>query len=276
MGFGVGSLALRLQQQYAAVQKQLQRFVPPPAGFGVIARSLTHEQARDLVLHYWVNSVITMDRFPECDGNGNVTWPKPTDKVILKLNIAGVKFTPDNPEASAWVQTRGLDLRNVVMVVRLTQYLKDRWGVSVIFWGGLGIGSGKQPKDTHTEGLAMDFHGAITSFGHFDVDRDWGSKPVPAAIGGVDGGWPPTAKKTSYRLAVNPLDFAGLARSAVSPAGFFWDVYQYMTTQARHDSTEPKPRIGEGSGIHHPDTSWSDYLRKGHKNHFHFEVAAVK
>jgi len=39
--------------------------------------------------------------------------------------------------------------------------------------------------------------------------------------------------------------------------------------------SEGKPRIGEGSGIIHPDTPWTG-LRAGHQNHFHFEVAEVK
>jgi hypothetical protein len=165
-----------MQQQYAAAREQLQRFVAAPAGSSVIARSLSREQARDLVVHYWVNQIIQMERWPECDAKGNVTWPKPTDKVRLKLNIAGVQFTPNNPQAAGWTETKDLDLRNVVLVVRFTQYLKDNWGASVIYWGGLGIGGGRNDNaDTHTEGLAMDFHGAVTSGGHFDVLRDWGT-----------------------------------------------------------------------------------------------------
>jgi len=274
---GMTGFAIRLQQQYAAIRQQLQRFVAAPAGSGIVARSLSREQARDLVVHYWVNQVIDMERWPECDGNGNVTWPKPKDKVRLKLNIAGVRFIPDNPDAAGWTQTRELDLRNVVMVVRFAQYLKDNWGATVIYWGGLGIGGGRTSgPDTHTEGLAMDFHGAVTSAGHFDVLRDWGNQRVPAAIGGDKfGHWPATTTKTSYRLAVDPMDFAKLVISAAGAPGFFEDVYQYLTTQARHDSPEPKPRIGEGSGILHPDTPWT-WLRTGHKNHFHFEVAKVK
>jgi len=271
---GPTTVVLLMQKQAEANQKLRQRYMaPPPAANVAAARSLTHEQARELVVHYWVNQVISMARPVEIDVNGDVTWPKPKDKIKLQLTIDGVAFTPDNPQARGWVETRELDLRNVVMVVRFTQYLKDRWGVSTIFWGGLGIGrDGK--IDTHSEGLAMDFHGAVTSFGHFDVQKDWGDKPVPVAIGGNGSNtWPVTANKTSYRLAIDPLDFGALARSAVSPTGFFWDVYQYLTTQARHDSAEPRPRIGEGSGILHPDTPWSAYLRKGHQNHFHFEVA---
>lgn len=274
---GITGMVLQLQQQYAAARKQLQRFIAAPAGSSVVARSLSREQARDLVVHYWVNQVISMKRWPECDGNGNVTWPKPTDRVRLQLNIAGVQFTPDNKQASGWTETRELDLRNVVMVVRFTQYLKDNWGASVIYWGGLGIGGGRtDTADTHTEGLAMDFHGAITSAGHFDVLRDWGNQRVPSAIGGdKNGQWPISTTKTSYRLAVNPLDFAELARGSAGARGFFEDIYQYLTTQARHDSPEATPRIGEGSGILHPDTPWT-WLRKGHQNHFHFEVAKVK
>jgi hypothetical protein len=274
---GITGFVLRTQQQYAAARQQLQRFVAAPAGSGVVARSLSHEQARDLVVHYWVNQVIHMERWPECDAKGNVTWPKPTDKVRLKLNIAGVQLTPNNPQAAAWTETKDLDVRNVVLVVRFTQYLKDNWGASIIYWGGLGIGGGRNDNaDTHTEGLAMDFHGAVTSAGHFDVLRDWGNQRVPAAIGGDKAGrWPGTATKTSYRLAVDPMDLPKFVLGAVGARGFFEDIYEYLTTQARHDSPEAKPRIGEGSGILHPDTPWS-WLRPGHQNHFHFEVAKVK
>jgi hypothetical protein len=115
---GIGGFVLRMQQQYAAARQQLQRFLAAPAGSNIIARSLSREQARDLVVHYWVKQVIDMERWPECDGSGNVTWPKPTDKLRLKLNIAGVTYTPDNPEAAGWKETKDLDLRNVVLVVR--------------------------------------------------------------------------------------------------------------------------------------------------------------
>lgn len=272
---GLTGFVMMMQKRFEAARQQLQRFIAPPAGAGVAARSLTKDQARDLVVHYWVNGLIQMDRWPECDGTGKVTWPKPTDRVKLMLNnIGGVKFTPNNPQAAAWTETYPLDLRNVVMVVRLAQYLKDNWGTTVIFWGGLGIGGGRTDKaDTHTEGLALDFHGAVTSAGSFDVQRDWGDKKVPASIGGDKSGrWPPSASKTSYRLAVDPLDIGKFVLAAAGAPGFFNDVYQYMATQARHDSPEGTPRIGEGSAILHPDTPWS-WLRKGHSNHFHFEVA---
>jgi len=71
------------------------------------------------------------------------------------------------------------------------------------------------------------------------------------------------------------LDLAKFLLSATGPSGFFADIYTYLTTQARHDSPEAQPRIGEGSGILHPDTPWN-WLRPGHQNHFHFEVAKVK
>ena len=273
---GMTTATLIAQQQYAAARQQLQRFVAAPAGSGVVARSLSREQARDLVVHYWVNQVIHMERWPECDSKGNVIWPKPTDKVRLKLNIAGVQLTPNNPQAAAWTETKDLDLRNVVLLVRFTQYLKDNWGASIIYWGGLGIGGGRNDNaDTHTEGLAMDFHGAVTSGGHFDVLRDWGNQRVPAAMGGDKAGrWPSSATRTTYRLAVDETDLGKLLLSATGPRGFFEDVYQYLTTQARHDSPEAKPRIGERSAILHPDTPWSS-LRPGHQNHFHFEVAKV-
>jgi hypothetical protein len=95
-----------------------------------------------------------------------VTYPKPTDKIRLKLNIAGVQFTPNNPQAAGWTETRELDLRNIVLVVRFTQYLKDNWGASMSLGRVRDRWRRNSNADTHTEGLAMDFHGAVTTAGH--------------------------------------------------------------------------------------------------------------
>jgi len=87
----------------------------------------------------------------------------------------------------------------------------------------LGIGGGRNDQsDTHTEGLAMDFHGAVTSAGHFDVLRDWGNQRVPAAIGGDKfGRWPDSASRTSYRLATDPMDLAKVILGAARAPRFF-------------------------------------------------------
>ena len=269
MGVFAG-LYIRKKQEYDAAMANLQRFVPAQAGDAVPARNLTQEQARDLVVHYWVNKVISFEDFPTCDKAGNVTSPKPGEKLKINLNdIGGVKFVANNKAARSWTQTGRLDLRTIVLIVRFAQYLHREWGATAIHWGGLG--AGRTAGDRHVEGLAMDFHGAVTSAGEFNVWRDWGEKRVPKEIGGDSRGkWPATATRTSYRLAVDPLDLANFALNACARE-FFADVYQYLTTQASHKSNEDTPRIGQRSAILHPDTPFPSY-RPGHQDHIHTDI----
>lgn len=188
----------------------------------------------------------------------------------MQYTIGGAQFVADNKVARGWPLTKPLDLRTVVLVVRVAQFLKREWDASVIYWGGLG--TGRNVEDRHVKGFAMDFHGAVTRYGEFNVWRDWGAKRVPKEIGGdPHGKWPAIWTRTSFRLDSNPLDFHKFVTTA-GARKFFFDLYEFLTTQAAHGSSEATPRIGQGSSILHPDTPYSA-LRAGHQDHFHFEIA---
>ena len=103
------------------------------------ARALTQEEARDLTVYYALTGQITLERQITFELNGKPAFPKPIEKVTLGLEIAGVSFVPNNPAAATWQATKPLDMRLVVLLVRLSQYLNSSlWGVTIIYWGGLG------------------------------------------------------------------------------------------------------------------------------------------
>jgi len=266
---GITGLVLRHKMMYDHAKANLQGFATAPAGAAVPARSLTPQQARDLVLHYWVNNAIGFEDLPTFDSNGKVLTPKVGGKIKIRLeSIAGVKFVPDSKAASSWTYTGQIQMRTVVLVVRFAEFLKREWEATAIRWGGLG--AGRNAGDMHVEGWALDFHGAETPSGSFDVHRDWGLQPVPASIGGVEGRWPANATRTSYRLAVDPLDMGKFVLGAVTRQ-FFEDCYRFATEQANNRNNLSVHYIGERSSVLHPDTPFPS-LRDGHQDHFHFDV----
>jgi hypothetical protein len=122
----------------------------------------------------------------------------------------------------------------------------------------------------HVEGWALDFHGADTPSGSFDVKRDWGLQPVPAAIGGWKGRWPANATKMSYRLAADPLDMSRFVLGMVTRK-FFEDCYRFATDQANNRNKLSVHYISEPSSVLHPDTHFPKF-RSGHQDHIHFDV----
>ena len=238
---------------------KLVRLFVLPAESNIPARDLTPDQARDLVVYYALNDQLHLDKPVTFGTDGKPTSPKVGDTVKLDLkNIGGVQFTADNPAAEKWKQTKPLDMRLVVLLVRLSQYLRSgRWGVTTIFWGGLGTGRGN-PKDLrHEKGFALDFHGATTRFGKLDVQKDWGDQEITLPNGKRVKQWP-TGGKPQFRLDVT-----------TDAGGFFHDVYHFLTGQAA-DAAKPS-LIGDYSFILHPDHP-NPKLRPGHQDHIHCEI----
>lgn len=230
------------------------------------ARDLTQEEARDLTAYYALTGQITLDKPVTFQLNGKPAFPKPNEKVALGLTIAGVSFALANPHAdpAAWKETRPLDMRLVVLLVRLSQYLKTTWDVTVIYWGGLGI-AGQNPQDRHGKGFALDFHGAMTRRGKFEVWRDWGNRPITLPNGTPAkpyNQWPVNIQPY-FRLDVDDPTGAG---------GFFYDVYHFLTGEAA-DGRNPSHRtsIGDHSYILHPDHP-DPNQRWPHRDHIHAEI----
>jgi hypothetical protein len=247
---------LRLQQRVDALESKP-------------ARDLTQEEARDLTAYYALAGDIILEKQVTFDTYGKPVFPKPNDKVTLGLEIAGVSFTPDNPLAAKWKATKPVDLRTVALLVRLSQSLKSGpWGVTAIYWGGLGIGK-TGTVDQHAKGFALDFHGADTRRGTYKVERDWGTKPITLPNGKVASQWPATETHTYYRLKVRD---SSPEKFSTDAGAFFNEVYRFLTGEARDGSNPAKPTsIGEASYIMHPDHP-EPSKRPGHSNHIHAEI----
>jgi hypothetical protein len=167
---------------------------------------------------------------------------------------------PDNKKAAGWKTTGPMDMRTAVLAVRLARYLREysKWGVSEIYWGGMGVG--RDSDDRHGKGYAIDFHGAMTRFGKFDVFADWGNQPITLPDGKTATTWPPGVRPY-YRLDVD------------TPAGgFFYAVYHFLAGEASDNGTSKESSIGDRSQILCPDTP-SAALRVHHQDHIHCEVA---
>jgi hypothetical protein len=225
------------------------------------AFKLTQEEARDIAVTYSLNNLISFEKPVTWGVDGAPTYPKIGEKPRIKLgNIGGASWVPDNPQARGWAMTGPLDLRTAVLAVRLARYLREqsKWGVSTIYWGGMGVG--RDQDDRHGKGFAIDFHGAITRFGKFDVEEDWGKQPVTLPDGRKAKEWP-AAARPYFRLDVD------------TPAGgFFYAVYHFLAGEASDNGRATESSIGDRSQILCPDTP--DYnLRQYHQDHIHCEVA---
>jgi hypothetical protein len=224
------------------------------------AFKLSDQEARDLVVGYVQNKLLELEK--EVETTGPNPYPKVGERVRVKLqNIGGVKYTPDNPDAAAWSTTYPMEMRTVVLAVRLGVFLKSgRWGVSAIYWGGMGIG-GSSATDRHSLGRAIDIHGADTTAGKLDVLANWGRQPITLPNGKKVHVWPGNIQPY-FRLDVD------------TPAGgFFYDVYHFLTGEARDKiGGLAGSSIGDRSFILCPDMP-DAALRARHQDHIHCDVA---
>jgi hypothetical protein len=244
----------------AAKARQARYSLMPSADQWKAAFKLTQTEARDLTVTYVLNNYLTLEKPVTFASDGTPSYPKVGDKPKLKLdNIGGAAWVPDNKVASGYTMTGAMDLRTAVLAVRLALYLREesKWGVSTIYWGGMGYG--RDSNDRHSKGYAIDFHGAMTRFGKFNVYDDWGNQPITLPNGKKAREWP-AAVAPYYRLDVD------------TPAGgFFYAVYHFLAGEAADNSTDKESSIGDHSYILCPDTP-EIALRPGHQNHIHCEV----
>ena len=227
-----------------------------PAAASKPARDLTQAEARDLTVYYALNKQLDLEKPITFGKDGNPTFPKVGAKVTLGLDIGGVHFTPDNKAAADWKRTRGMDMRAAVLAVRLSQFLKaSRWGVTTIYWGGMGVG--RDDNDRHGKGYAIDIHGALTRYGKIDVSEDWGKQKITLPNGKKASEWP-AHTPPYFRLDVD-----------TQAGGFFYDVYHWLTGEA---ADAPRPSsIGDRSYILCPDMP-DNYWRPLHQDHIHCEI----
>jgi hypothetical protein len=227
----------------------------PPDGNGVPARDLSQQQARDLCVYYALNNLLSLDKGITLDKDGKPTYPKVGDKSTLGLIIGGVNFYPDNKAAAGLKRTGRMDLRTAVLAVRIAQFLSKQWGITVLYWGGMGFG--RDANDRHGRGLAIDIHGASGTGNYFNVTRDWGKQKITLPNGTKVNAWPNT-QQPWFRLDVDTLN-----------GKFFYQLYHFLTGEAA-DAARPSS-IGDRSYILCPDMP-DNYWRPLHQDHIHCEV----
>ena len=224
------------------------------------AFKLLQEEARDIVVSYVLNNLLSLEKPVTFGTDGAPTYPKIGERAKLKLeNIGGAAYVPDSSKAAGLTTTGLMDLRTAVLAVRLARYLREqsRWGVSTIFWGGMGYG--RHENDRHGKGYAIDFHGAVTRFGKFDVSADWGKQLITLPNGTKTKTWPATIQPY-FRLDVDTLT-----------GGFFYAVYHFLAGEASDNGTNRESSIGSRSQILCPDTP-DIVQRPSHQDHIHCEV----
>ena len=228
----------------------------PPAGASKPARNLSQAEARDVAVYYALTGLLAFENGVTFGTDGRPASPKVGEKPRLKLHIAGVDFVPDSKAAAKWTTTGPMDLRTAVLAVRLARHLREsRWGATIIYWGGMGVG--RDPDDRHSQGFALDFHGAFTRVGKLDVWRDWGTRAITLPDGKPASQWPATT-----------VPYFRLDRDT-NAGGFFYDVYSFLTGEAA-DAAKPSS-IGDRSFIICPDSP-SAALRSTHQDHIHCEI----
>lgn len=278
MSFGIGRGVQVLAEAVASVIA----LVTKPA------RELTSKEAFDLLMYLVSIGEITLDEPIKTDSKGQVISPKPGQQVKVRTSLAGVDFLQAsgankgrNGSAGAH-KTASFQPTPAFAIVlhRFAQRLRDKWGATRIVWGGIGAGSGLHSLDCHMNGTCVDFYGATTSKGTFDVREDWylrtvlqkDGKPHPLATNDNDRWGDDT--QTFYRLSnlkepIDPGD--ALTRD------FFLDVYTFVSEQCMFGSLDISPAaFRSGSPMkagytHHPDYPITQ-RRRAHNDHVHFQI----
>ena len=269
-GFELGGVLIELGRAAQAEGKKLwEKHIAPykkaPAGASKPAKSLSGNEARDLLVHLVVNGHLKIEKPVSFDAAGNLKYPKAGERVrVQPATIAGVDY--DHAEAGKVSRLGSLDPAFIVLLYRFAAALKKEWSATAIYWGGLGVGREDNPGDAHNSGRAMDFWGAATGKGTFMVQRDWGSKRVTLPNGKTSPHWPANSSKTNFRLSEDDP-------KTKAAHNFFLFVYQFLAKEARDSSTGPS-KIGEKSFIVHPDHPAAG-LRPAHQNHIHFQLGAT-
>jgi len=163
--------------------------------------------------------------------------------------------------------------RMLMVVYRLSSLIEQEYGTPAkVFHKGFKGAGGEENR--HNRGLALDFAGAETPKGKWDVLDDWGKETVLNSMGGVNGKWPASTTTTRYRLNINnPYDTA---------CDFFVAIYNFAIEQCRDGSTTKQSMGAAGAPwepastgfVIHPDhgTPGRPDGRDAHQDHIHMDV----
>ncbi|MEO8029030.1 MAG: hypothetical protein ABI823_21295, partial [Bryobacteraceae bacterium] len=149
-------------------------------------RDMTQTEAFNLFLSLVADGKIELIDPIRTDRTGKVLFPTPGGQVKIRTSLAGVSFRQaigKNKGAFGSIGAQATPYFEptptfAIVLYRFAAWLSETWNATTIVWGGIGHGSGKQETDCHTSGHCVDFYGATTSAGVFDVRRDWYRRPV--------------------------------------------------------------------------------------------------
>jgi hypothetical protein len=247
-------------------------------------RDLSDDEAFDLMMDLVDTGDIALFDNVVKDKSGNITSHRPGMQTRIVPNIAGVPFLKakgKNPGPNGSVGAVQQSFFNptpsfAIVLYKLAKMLANDWGATQIVYGGIGAG-GK----CHTTGHCVDFYGANTKKGNFDVREDWWMRPVYDSAGKLHAsegnGWALDRWKdetnTYYRLAMSPKPEDATA------CDFFAAVYQFAYEETRMGAFDASPNsfsfglpLKQG-WIMHPDyPKKDDPGRRSHNDHIHFQL----
>ncbi|QLE55451.1 hypothetical protein [Nostoc sp. TCL26-01] len=245
-----------------------------PVALSTPARDLRRQEARDIVVYLLSQGSFALKQkwSPlQFGSNCKILQPKPDTKIAIEPAIIdGVRFVNRINRKSNLLFN--LDVRMIVLLYRLANLLRTKWGVTEIHHMGIGQGSGNA-KDCHNTGRALDFAGVVGNYDGqpytIDVLKDWGKQPVTMPDGTTQPNWPANFTQTTYRL--NPTN-------NFLAYWIFWEVYTLGTREAadtstvRNGNTVAQTTLGRTSKfIIHPDYP-NPGLRRAHQNHIHMQI----
>ncbi len=270
----------------------LMKYGVEPAYASKAARDLSTQEAFDLLIHLVFRGEIVLDTPVKVDDSGKVISPRPGQQVMVQTTMAGVDYLHASGKFNANSGTAGASKDKhfaptpafAIVLYRLAKFLAQDWGTTQIVWGGVGKGADNKSKNCHEVGTCVDFYGATTGKGKFDVVADWTRKPVYRQDGTVlpvtwdqniwgvasfENRWGP-ATQTHYRLRQHDD----------SPAyDFFLAVYKFVNEQCTSSGDTAPNAFGLGQPLARGQTIHPDYpdptLRKNHRDHMHFQLGTA-
>jgi lipoprotein signal peptidase len=257
------------------------------------ARDLSNDDAFELMMYLVGTGDITLFDKLVKDKSGNITSHKPGVQTRIVPVIAGIPFLkargsnpgPNGSLGATQQQYFAPTPAFAIVLYKLAKLLANDWGATQIVYGGIGAGGNANVTDCHSTGHCVDFYGANTKRGNFDVRQDWWMRPVYDSAGNLHAsegnGWAmdrwKNETKTYYRLAMSPEPQDAVA------CDFFAAVYEFAYEETRAEAFDASPHsfafglpLSKG-WIMHPDyPEMATPGRRSHNDHIHFQLGKTR
>ena len=157
------------------------------------ARDLSDDDAFELMMYLVGTGDITLFDKLVKDKSGNITSHKPGVQTRIVPVIAGIPFLkargsnpgPNGSLGATQQQYFAPTPAFAIVLYKLAKMLANDWGATQIVYGGIGAGGNANVTDCHSTGHCVDFYGANTKKGNFDVRQDWWMRPVYDSAGNL-------------------------------------------------------------------------------------------